>query len=313
VEPPLNLDALRVLDAIDRHGSFAAAADALHRVPSAVTYAVRRLEEELDLVLFDRSGHRAVLTPAGRIVLDRGRDLLGASDALRATARRLATGWEPRLTLAVDSLVDVCTVLPLVAAFHREHPGIELVLVEEVLAGVWDALEAGRADLAIGAVGAPPRGFATLPFGPADFVYVASPRHPLAGKAGPLTPEDLREATAVVAADSSRSGPGRTVGVLDLRDRITVPHLEWKIRAHLAGLGVGWLPRHRVAAELAAGHLVELELTERRPSEPLHVAWRRDRDGRALGWFVERLRATDLDATFLSPLEGEPPRPDPSR
>ena len=57
-ERALTLEALRVMDAIDRRGSFAAAADELGRVPSALSYTMQKLEEELDVVLFDRSGHR---------------------------------------------------------------------------------------------------------------------------------------------------------------------------------------------------------------------------------------------------------------
>ena len=57
----LSLDALQVLDAIDRRGSFAAAAEELHRVPSAITYSVQQVEEGLDVLLFDRGGHRAKL------------------------------------------------------------------------------------------------------------------------------------------------------------------------------------------------------------------------------------------------------------
>ena len=82
----LSLDALLVLDAIDRKGSFAAAAVELHRVPSAITYTVQKLEEDLDVLLFDRRGHRAKLTAAGRELLDEGRHLLRAmiSAAIRS-------------------------------------------------------------------------------------------------------------------------------------------------------------------------------------------------------------------------------------
>ncbi|HNB90291.1 MAG TPA: LysR family transcriptional regulator, partial [Plasticicumulans sp.] len=69
----LTLDALAVLDAIARRGSFAAAADELHRVPSAITYTVHKLEQDLDVQVFDRSGHRARLTPVGETLLAEGR------------------------------------------------------------------------------------------------------------------------------------------------------------------------------------------------------------------------------------------------
>ena len=62
----LSLEALQVIDAIDRRGSYAAAAQELHRVPSALSYAVQKLEQDLDLLVFDRRGHRVRLTEAAR-------------------------------------------------------------------------------------------------------------------------------------------------------------------------------------------------------------------------------------------------------
>ncbi|WP_230369313.1 LysR family transcriptional regulator [Paludibacterium denitrificans] len=59
----LSPDALLVLDAIARNGSFSAAAEELHRVPSTITYTIQKLEQDLDIAIFDRSGHRARLTP----------------------------------------------------------------------------------------------------------------------------------------------------------------------------------------------------------------------------------------------------------
>ena len=117
-------------------------------MPSAVTYTMRKLEEDLGVELFDRSGHRAVLTEAGQIVLARGREML-AADALRASARDLDEGWEARFSIAVNSLLRLEPLLECLRAFQAERPDVELVLTEEVLDGAWDALESGRADLAI--------------------------------------------------------------------------------------------------------------------------------------------------------------------
>src|SRR3569833_4787187 len=89
----LTLESLRILDAIDRKGSFAAAALALDRVPSALTYSVRKLEEDLDVLLFDRRGHRAKLTPAGQELLPEGRNLLRAADELEQRVKRTVSGW----------------------------------------------------------------------------------------------------------------------------------------------------------------------------------------------------------------------------
>src|SRR5438105_89591 len=152
---PLTLEALAVLDAIDRRGSFAGAADELHRVPSAITYQVQKLEEDLDVLLFDRRGHRARLTPAGREVVATARVLLQSAEELTRRVRRIATGWEAELRIAVDAIVPWSFVWPLAAQFyaHCQAEGAltRLRLTREVLAGAWDALAEGRADLAIGA------------------------------------------------------------------------------------------------------------------------------------------------------------------
>src|SRR3569623_1189253 len=108
----LTLESLRILDAIDRKGSFAAAALALDRVPSALTYTVRKLEEDLDVLLFDRRGHRAKLTPAGQELLSEGRNLLRAADELEQRVKRTATGWETELRIVMDSIIPFDAVMP---------------------------------------------------------------------------------------------------------------------------------------------------------------------------------------------------------
>lgn len=102
---PLTLDALRTLDAIDRRHSFAAAAEELHRVPSAVSYTINKLEEDLGVALFDRSRRKAELTAPGRLVLEQGRQILKATEELTALARQAADGWEVELRICIDSVL----------------------------------------------------------------------------------------------------------------------------------------------------------------------------------------------------------------
>src|SRR4030065_29222 len=149
----LTIDSLMVLDAIERHGSFAAAAEALHRVPSAVTYAVQKLEEDLGVAIFDRSGHRAQLTEAGRELLREGRRLLVAAGELEARVKRVATGYEVELRIAVDDLVPMERLFPLLDEFYRSTCGTRLKLLTEVYGGAWDALGRGRAQPAAARLG----------------------------------------------------------------------------------------------------------------------------------------------------------------
>src|SRR3546814_16289361 len=108
---------LYMVDAIARHGSFAKAARELDKVPSAVTYAVRKLEDALDVLLFDRSGHRARLTPAGETLLQDGRQVLQSLDALAGRVKRVATGWELELRVAVNAVLPQPTLYDVVQEF----------------------------------------------------------------------------------------------------------------------------------------------------------------------------------------------------
>jgi len=101
----LTPEALAMVDAIARSGSFAAAARELGKVPSALTYSVRQLEDALDVLLFDRSSRQAKLTAAGEELLEHGRRVLGEVDALANRVQRVATGWEASLTIAADGVI----------------------------------------------------------------------------------------------------------------------------------------------------------------------------------------------------------------
>src|SRR3954454_2554130 len=112
----LTPEALTMMDAIARSGSFAAAARELGKVPSALTYNVRQLEDALDVLLFDRRSRQATLTAAGQELLEEGRRLLDQIDAVANRVKRVATGWETQLAIAVDDVVCRATILDLCAA-----------------------------------------------------------------------------------------------------------------------------------------------------------------------------------------------------
>ena len=288
----ISLDALLVLDSIARNGSFAAAGEELHRVPSAITYTVQKLEQDLDVKVFDRSGHRAKLTEAGEALLQEGRHLLRAATDLECRVKHVATGWETELRLAVDDLVPTERLFPLLKDFYREQSGTRVRLSTEVLGGCWDALLGGRADMVIGAPGdAPPEGLlAVEPMGSFEFVFVVAPDHPLAAQAEPLGAQDIMQYRAVSAADSSRTLPPRTSGLLDGQDVLTVPTMRAKVAAQIAGLGAGYLPLLWAAPHIAAGRLVKKQIEGTKATTHVYLAWHPRQAGKAHKWFLERLR-----------------------
>lgn len=296
----LSLEALEVIDAIDRKGSFAAAAESLYRVPSALTYTIRKLEEDLDLALFDRSGHRATLTAAGAELLKEGRYLLDAAQALECRVRRVATGVETDITIAVSDLFDFQPMLNILHHFYQQGFGTRVKLLREVFGGSWDALQTGRAEISLGAPGDPPSGggYVTHMLGQLDFVFAVAPHHPLASLPEPLSSTDIVQYRVVAAADSSRNLPPRTSGILSGQDVLTVPDMHTKLQAHISGIAVGYLPRAMAEQAADLGKLFIKQVAEPKPSGPCFIAWRQQRPGetgKAMQWLLKQLLHLELD------------------
>lgn len=296
----LSLDSLEVLDAIARKGSFAAAAESLFRVPSAVTYTVRKLEEDLGVSLFNRSGHRAELTEAGAELLREGRHLLIAATELECRVRRVASGVETELSIAISDLFDNKAIFPILDAFYAQNFGTRLKLLREVYGGGWDALVSGRADIALGVPGDGPSGggYTTIPMGTLEFIYAVSKNHPLAKLAEPLQNLDIMKYRSISAADSSRNLAPRTSGILTGQDVLTVPDMQTKLQAQIAGLGVGYLPRKLAEQYIASGELVMKQVAEPRHEVTAFLAWRSN-GGKAQQWLLEQLQQLTLNEVLM--------------
>lgn len=296
---PLTLDTLQILDAIVRRGSFARAAAELDRAPSSLTYAVQQLEADLDVLLFDRSGHRARLTPAGQILLDDGRLLLRAAAETEQRVRQAADGWEPKLTIAIDAIMPIVPILNCVADFDALGHKTALRLRSEVLAGTWEVLLSGEADIVIGAGDGPPGGgYRTRLLGELEFVFCVAARHPLAKIKTPLIEADLHAHRVVVISDTARNSPLRSAGVLQRQAQLAVPDMTSKLLAQQQGLGVGNLPRWLFASPPARG-LIEKKLASGGMQEKVCLAWRSGESGRALAWFIKRLSQAEVFAGVL--------------
>jgi DNA-binding transcriptional LysR family regulator len=302
---------LLILDMIDRKGSFAAAAVALDRVPSALTYSVRKLEDDLDVLLFDRRGHRAQLTPAGLQLLQEGRHLLLAANDLEQRVKRTATGRETELHIVLNSLISFDKMLPVIAAFDREQSGTRLRFTPGVLTGAWEKLIEGRADLVIGVTLDGPEvvrtsgRFQMQELGAVDWVFAVAPSHPLADAAEPLPAELVRSHRAIAVGDNSQSLPTLTMGLLSGQETLTVATVADKLQAQLAGLGCGHLPRIWAAPYLASGALVEKQTMAAKPNDNFMIAWPKAEQGKSLKWFIQHLSRPEVRASLIGPVAAQ--------
>ena len=292
----LSLEALQIVDAIDRRGSFSAAGKELHRVPSTISYTVSKLEDDLGVQVFERNGPRVELTRAGRELLKEGRYLLKAAQDLEHRVRRVASGWETELAIGHDSMFSSLAFDIDIRAFYDMARQTRLRVVQEALSGGWEALLDRRVDLVVGVPGDGPAGggYVSQPMGTLDWVFAVAPTHPLAALPGPLGRNDLQHHRAIVMADSARQMAPRTVGLLLGQETLTVPDMTAKFHYQLAGLGFGFLPEPCARPAIAAGLLVEKAVEEPKPAETFYLAWRTGEAGAALNWWLERMRRPGL-------------------
>ncbi len=321
----LTPDALAMMDTIAKAGSFAAAARELGKVPSALTYSVRQLEDALDVLLFDRKSGQAVLTAAGEELLREGRRLLAEMDAVANRVRRVSCGWETQLTVAADGVISRLTLFELCEAFfalrpdetNGNGPGTRLRLRSEVLGGTWEALLAGEAYLAIGvgsATATPPAGIELKPLGDIDFVFAVAPHHPLAAHDGPIGDHELLRHRAVAVADSARRHEPLTYHLLPGQDVFTVATVQAKLEAQLRCLGCGFLAEPIAREHIRAGRLVVKEVQRDNPRARMSYAWRagaapepkKPPQGLALGWWLQQLESETTRRALLERHSGLP-------
>jgi len=292
----LSVEELALLEAIRETGSLSRAAARLGKAPSTVSHTARQLESRFDALLFDRRRYRLQLTPAGHLLAQEAARLVQDVSRLTQRVKQVAGGWEDRLWIVTDEVLEFETLLPVIRAFDALKSGVSLRITHEVLGGTWEALRDGRADLIVGATNEPP----PIPklrwaeLGVMEWVFAIPPRHPLAKVKQPLEREAILAHRAVVVADSSRRMDVRSYGVLGGQATLAVPGMHEKILAQRDGLGVGWLPRARIASLLKRGELVEMRTADPREPNTLYIAWRGDHDGRAMGWWVEQLQQKRL-------------------
>ena len=234
--PPLaiTLEQARCLDALARHGTYERAAQSLRKAHTAIVYSIRSLEKQTGLRVVERNRYRTALTPAGERLLERCRNLLGAERELIALATDLRDGWEPRVTIVADVAVPLDPLLAILAELSGHHVPTRFDLVVVRGAAVEDEMHDRDAAIVL-AVDPPKRVQLHSLRLPAVRMMLVGTGHVALDPRAPLV---------ALLDDRSADSEGALLRVCD--------HERAK-SAILAGLGVGWLPRHLVERELSSG------------------------------------------------------------
>ncbi|WP_140179893.1 LysR family transcriptional regulator [Providencia stuartii] len=284
-EYALMLDAIRIMDFIEKHGSFAAAANELGKVPSSLSYSMQKLEDDLNVILFDRSGHRVKFTKAGRLLLEKGRLLLNEAEKIRLDVKALANGWESHLTIVCEISIPSKILFPLINKLDAIS-GTQVSILTGVLSGSWELLDTGKADIVISS----DRGFKKSSefnckrLSKMRHIYVAAPEHSIHKDEKP-NPINY---SGIVIADTTSTNTALSVHILDKQKRLTVSNLEDKRMALLDGLGVATMPYWKVKDDIENGKLKIVNNGFNHYSN-IVVGWHRGTMGKAKTWCIKEV------------------------
>lgn len=281
----LDLETLRTFINVAESGSFSKAAERLCKTTATISYRIKLLEENTGVALFFRTTRCVSLTPAGAHLLTQAREWLGWVDSMPGELQQINDGVERQINIVINNLLySPQAVATLLAWLVKRYPFTQFHFSRQTYMGVWDALLHDDFSLAIGVTGTEPLAetISLAPLGEVQWLFVMAPDHPLAKPDRPLTEALLRRYPAINIEDSARRLTKRVAWRLPGQKEIVVPDMETKIAAHIAGVGIGFLPRPLCAAALERQALVSRTIPAMRPPSPLSLAWYKNQSGKAV-------------------------------
>ena len=288
----MDIAELEVFLTVASERSFSRAAARLHRTQPAVSQAVRRLEDELNERLFDRSSKGGILTEAGQILLDYARRLIRLKDEAETVMHDLQKLRRGRVVIGANEAA-VHVLLPIVSLFRESHPDAHIEVQRIPARQI--ASEVLNRSLDFGVLTFQPveRGLASVAIGIDDLVLLTHPNHPLAHREEVSMEEFGRQ--IVIAHNDPSPARERVLRLSEQRHapiniQISFPSLDGIKRAVEMNLGVALLPRRCALAEIGRKQLVAVRVPKLRLPRQVRLVYRR-------GGELSRAASAFLDAT----------------
>lgn len=271
---------LVVLHAIVTEGTFRGAAGRLNKSQSAISHMIKKLENQIDIILLSREEYRPTLTPEGEVFYRQATRVMQQMKELNIVAKNLNAKQEPEVFLAVTATFSLKPVLEIIGTIRDEYPATHIRLSRESMGGPIERLLRNDADIIIATMdGVPVEQVEALAFAQVTIVPVAHPDFEPARSSHMKTISEMQSFTQVVVADSGSGEFAQSRDLLPGGLRWTVSDFAAKKEILLAKLGWGGIPTHMIERELAQGELVALNVEgyQKRQSQLFQMR-KRDKD-----------------------------------
>lgn len=260
----ISFEQVLVFHQIIQSGSFKAAAAQLHKTQPAISLSIKKLEEEMEVDLFDRSGYRPELTDHGKAFYERSMKVLQGIGELEGLSKSFRKKEEPEIHIAIDGISPLPKLLHLFKNFAEKYPNTKLHLGFEILSDAERKLLNREVQIAVTSFISEPDLIEGLPVTKMKMIPVMS--RELYKEKKVKSEKDLLEIDQIVIMD--KNGPkGMSFGLLENGKKWRLKDQNFKREIILAGLGWGHLPLHTIERELAEKKLVILDFENIRPRE----------------------------------------------
>ena len=261
----MTLEQLKSLQAMIEGGSLRAAAEILNRTQPTVSVAIKNLEEELGLQIFDRKQYRNTLTPQGKKLYEKAKLILGQAQSFKNLANQLAAGEETEVGISFTSAIPVAPIISTIRQCKEEFPATRLEVYSENGLGPLDLLENGQASILIIPWVNNIDNLESMPFMKMRFISVIAADSPVLQEYDVVPKAVMKGYPQVII--SGRKSSKASYGVLEGGDQWRVNDFQTKKEIIMQGMGWGSLPEHLIKEELAQGLLAPVKV-EGEPDVP---------------------------------------------
>ena len=280
----ITLDQIECLKGVAETGSLNAASERLHKAKSAVSYSIKKLEEQLDFTVFERSGYRLTITRKGQEFLDKAAPLLQEANELKNYAEQLQSGVELQLSLSCTELFPLKEFNQILGKTLKTFPQTQLTYQREILSGE-KLLEQNKVDLAVFESPRTPLKYEYKKIKDVPLKLVMASKHLFAQSHSSDQRFDQLLRFPQIVQRSTIPDP-QSRGVQEKAIKWYVTDTLTKKQIILDGLGWGRLPDHEVDSEIKKGRLVHLKNLQLDDLASIYICRHRNREHGKVSEFI---------------------------
>ncbi len=259
----MTFDQVLVFHKIVVTGSFKAAAAELHKTQPAISFSIKKLEEELEAPLFDRTSYRPVLTAHGKTFYEKSLKALQGMGELEGLTRSFQNKEEPEISVSVDGISPLPELLKLFKGFGDKFPNTLLNLSFEILSQTEKRVMNRESLFGITHFISDNSLLEVVPITRVRMLPVINRK--LLEEKKVKRQEDLLELSQIVVSDKNKSGPN--FGLLQEGKKWILSDANFKKDIIIAGMGWGHLPEHFIEREIKDKKLVILDFEDIHPRD----------------------------------------------